>query len=399
MAEHAAAPALSRMRRRIAAGGSLTDAIDAEPAAATVPGAALLGELGRSELYGAGGVLQPLLDEPAVTDVLVNGDGAVWVDRGSGLTREGPASRALAEPGTARALAARLAASAGQRLDDACPVVDGTLPDGSRLHVVLPPLAPGGPLISLRTKRRSGFRLEELVAAGTVVPPLAPVLRALVARRANVLVSGATGSGKTTLLAALLGLVPADERIVVIEESAELAPDHPHVVHLQTRRANVQHAGEVGLTDLVRAAMRMRPDRVVLGECRGAEVREVLGALNTGHEGGWATVHANAADDVPARLVALGALAGMSRETVAAQAVSAIDALLHVRRDPGGRRVAEVGLLAADFTCRIALAVGQDGAVRRGEAWPALAARLGLDEERLAVTRTPAPQRRAQVRP
>ena len=280
--------AVSRLRRAVAGGIDLEAAVRGEPEAVSAAGAVGLAARGRAELRGAGVVLQPLLDDPAVTDVLVNGGGGVWVDRGDGLEVVPAAARALGGAAAVRALATRLAAAAGQRLDDACPVVDGSLADGTRLHVILPPLAPEGPLISLRTQRRRAFTLAELVAAGTVAPALAPVLRALVTRRANVLVSGATGSGKTTLLAALLSLVPADERIVCIEESTELAPTHPHVVHLQTRRANVQSVGEVPLTELVRAAMRMRPDRMVLGECRGAEVREVLGALNTGHEGGWA---------------------------------------------------------------------------------------------------------------
>ena len=368
----------------MAGGADLVAAVGVEPAAVSAAGAVGLGAVGRAELRGAGAVLQPLLDDPAVTDVLVNGAGGVWVDRGRGLEAHPAAARALGGAAQVRALATRLAAAAGQRLDDACPVVDGSLADGTRLHVVLPPLAPGGPLLSLRTQRRRAFTLPELVAAGTVAPALAPVLAALVARRANVLVSGATGSGKTTLLAALLSLVPADERIVCIEESAELAPDHPHVVHLQTRRANVQAVGEVPLTELVRAAMRMRPDRMVLGECRGAEVREVLGALNTGHEGGWATVHANTATDVPARLVALGALAGMTSDTVAAQALSALDAVVHIRRDAGQRRVAQVGVLGpgdrGGLVCRAALEIDAAGRTVRHAGWARLAERLGLDD-------------------
>lgn len=296
----------------------------------------------RAELHGAGRLLQPLLQDLAVTDVLVNGTDGVWVDRGQGLQRVG---EAFGDARTVRTLATRLAAACGQRLDDASPVVEGTLPDGTRLHAVLPPLSAGGTLISLRTHRARTFTLAELVASGAVAPAAETVLRALVAQRANVLVSGATGSGKTTLLATLLSLVGEHERIICIEESAELRPDHPHVVHLQVRRANVQQVGEVPLRALVRAAMRMRPDRLVLGECRGAEVRDVLGALNTGHDGGWATLHANAVADVPARLVALGSLAGMTEATVAAQATSALDAVLHLRRTDGGRRLVEIGVL------------------------------------------------------
>lgn len=183
------------------------------------------------------------------------------------------------------------------------------------------------------------------------------------------------------MLAAVLGEVPSDERILVIEESAELRPSHPHVVHLQVRRANVQGAGEVALSELVRAAMRMRPDRIVLGECRGAEVREVLTALNTGHEGGWATIHANSAADVPARLTALGALAGMGEDVVAAQAASALDAVVHIERRNGVRVLAQVAVLErrrGELTASVALEF-EGKAVARGPAWPRLAARVGMD--------------------
>lgn len=328
----------------------------------------------RAELLGAGPILQPLLDDPSVTDVLVNADLGVWVDRGHGLER---VSDAVPD---ARALATRLASAAGQRLDDAAPVAEGRLPDGTRLHAVLSPLCAEGALISLRTVRRRAFTLADLTTSGFLDARGAEVLAALVRVRANVLVSGATGSGKTTLLASMLSLVPANERIVCIEEAAELAPEHPHVVHLQVRRPNVQGAGGIALDYLVRTAMRMRPDRLILGECRGQEVREVLGALNTGHDGGWATVHANAAVDVPARLVALGALAGMSPATVAVQALSALDAVVHLRRTESGRHVDQIAVLQPDgvdgMACSIAMRRNRAGRLVAGEAWPVLAARL-----------------------
>lgn len=326
----------------------------------------------RDEVVGAG-VLQPLLDDPRVSDVLVNGPQDVWAERAGSLVRV-PVD--LGDAGGVRALAVRLAAVAGERLDDACPAVDGRLPDGTRLHALLPPLAGHCTVLSLRVPRARPFTLSELVEAGTVAPALAPVLGALVARRANLLVTGPTGAGKTTLLAALLGEVPPDQRIVVVEEVRELSITHPHVVHLATRTANVEGAGTVGLTTLVRHALRMRPDRIVLGECRGAEVREVLAALNTGHEGGCATLHANAATDVPARLEALGALAGMDRTTVAAQAASALDAVVHLRRSSGRRYVAEVGVVgrAGDaLAVEVAVAVDPVGTVAPGPGWERLA--------------------------
>ncbi|KQR17120.1 TadA family conjugal transfer-associated ATPase [Cellulomonas sp. Leaf334] len=340
----------------------------------------------RDELFGAGR-LQVLLDDPDVTDVLVNGPRDVWVERAGRLSR---VDVDLGGADEVRALAVRLAAAGGQRLDDASPAVDARLPDGTRLHAVLPPVAGACALISLRVVRSRAFTVEQLVASGTLAPALVPVVRALVATRANLLVSGATGSGKTTLLAALLSLVPHDERLVVVEEAGELAPAHPHVVRLLARHANVDGAGRVDLTDLVRHALRMRPDRIVLGECRGAEVREVLAALNTGHDGGCATVHANAAADVPARLEALAALAGMSREAVAAQAASAFDAVLHLRR-ANRRYVAEVGVVrrgaSGDLEVACAIRVDASGATTSGSAWPALAGRLGLPVSRAELGR------------
>jgi pilus assembly protein CpaF len=331
----------------------------------------------RAELLGAG-PLQCLIEDPGITDVLVNGPRDIWLDRGNGLERS---VIDLGSNDSVRALAVRLAAAGGQRLDDACPMVDARLPDGTRLHAVLPPIGGVCTLLSLRVLRSRALRLEEWVAAGSVAPSFDPVLRALMRARANLLVTGATGSGKTTFLSTLLSLVPVDERIVCIEEAGELAPDHPHVVRLVVRRANVEGAGDVGLTDLVRHALRMRPDRLVLGECRGAEVRDVLAALNTGHEGGCATLHVNAAADVPARLEALAALAGMDGQAVAAQAASALDAVLHLRRAGGRRVLAEVAVVerAADGALRVTAAMTRDasGRVALGAGWPVLSERIG----------------------
>ncbi|MFB9955166.1 ATPase, T2SS/T4P/T4SS family [Cellulomonas denverensis] len=230
--------------------------------------------------------------------------------------------------------------------------------------------------------RHRPFTLADLVDGGTLASGVDAVLAALVAARANLLISGATGTGKTTLLSTLLSLVDPAERIVCIEESGELAPQHPHVIRLLVRRANVEGAGEITLTDLVRESLRMRPDRVVLGECRGPEVREVLGALNTGHDGGATTVHANAAQDIPARLEALGALAGMTREAVAAQAVSALHAVIHLRRVGGRRRVTEVAVVGRDpgsgtLTVEPAVLSPPGGAATAGPGWSRLADRIG----------------------
>jgi pilus assembly protein CpaF len=334
------------------------------------------------ELPGAGPLSRLLLD-PAVTDVLVNGR-EVWVDRGGGLIR---AAVSFGGTDEVRRMAQRLAAAAGRRLDEGAPFVDARLPDGTRLHAVLPPIATTGPYLSLRTLRRRSFTLAELVDAGTVDAAGAGLLAALVAARLAFLVSGGTGSGKTTLLASLLALVPVDERIVLVEDSAELRPDHPHVVGLQTRTSNVEGTGDVGLRVLVRQALRMRPDRLVVGECRGGEVVDMLGALNTGHEGGAATLHANGAEDVPARLEALGLLGGVPREALHAQIAAGLQVAVHVRRGPAGRFVEQVCLLVPGGTRRMVVAVP---AWRRGTGPGPAADDLAALLARRGVPRPPA---------
>ncbi|GHB10478.1 hypothetical protein GCM10010346_37050 [Streptomyces chryseus] len=342
---------LDAVRRRLAESGA--EPTPARVAAALRAQGRLLGDtevLGaaeelRCELVGTG-TLEPLLADPSVTDVLVSAPDRVWVDRGNGLELT-PVG--FADAAAVRRLAQRLAAAAGRRLDDARPWVDARLPDGTRMHAVLPPVAVGCTCLSLRVVRPKAFSPAELVAAGTVPPGGEAVLRALVEARLSYLVSGGTGTGKTTLLSMLLGLVGERERIVLAEDSAELRPDHPHVVRLESRPPNQEGAGQVTLRDLVRQALRMRPDRLVVGEVRGAEVTELLAALNTGHEGGCGTVHANAAADVPARLEALGAAAGLDRAALHSQLAAALGVVVHLARGPGGsRRVAEVHVLERD---------------------------------------------------
>ncbi|MBO2455526.1 TadA family conjugal transfer-associated ATPase [Actinomadura barringtoniae] len=296
-----------------------------------------------AEFVGAG-PLEPLLRAPEVTDVLVNGPDEVWVEAGEGLIRT---SMRFPDEASLRRLAQRLTAAAGRRLDDAAPYADARLPGGVRLHAVLPPVAANGTCLSLRLPRRRAFTLTELVEAGAIPSDGAQLLSALVSARVAFLVTGGTGTGKTTLLSCLLSLADPGERLLLVEDSAELSPSHPHVVRLEARPPNVEGAGGVDLLDLVRQALRMRPDRLVVGEVRGAEVVVLLGALNTGHEGGCGTLHANAAADVPARLEALACAAGLSREAVHSQLAAALDVVVHLVREPGGgrRRVAEVCLL------------------------------------------------------
>ena len=293
------------------------------------------------ELAGTG-PLEPLLREPGVTDVLVNGPEEVWIDRGAGLERT---DVRFPDDDAVRRLAVRLATSAGRRLDDAAPWVDVGLPDGTRLHAVLAPVSGSGTCVSLRVLRRCSLSLDDLAGLGTLPGSSDRLLRALVARRSAFLVTGGTGSGKTTLLSALLGAVSLVERLVLCEDAAELWPSHPHVVRLLTRPPNVEGVGQVTLRDLVRQALRMRPDRLVVGEVRGAEVSDLLAALNTGHDGGCGTLHANRPSEVPARLEALGVAAGLDRAAVHSQAAAALSVVVHLRRTALGRRVAELGVL------------------------------------------------------
>ncbi|WP_422744928.1 TadA family conjugal transfer-associated ATPase [Micromonospora sp. WMMD754] len=333
---------------------AVVSAVRAEPSAGVLGDTSLLRIADRvhDDLVGAG-PLAPLLADPEVTDVLVNGV-RVWVDRGRGLHQ---VAVPLGTVDDVRRLAQRLTSAAGRRLDDASPFADARLPDGTRLHAVLPPVATDGPYLSLRTFRQRPFTLDELVARGTVPRPVAPLLDAVVAARLAYLVSGGTGSGKTTLLNTLLGLVPGTERIVLVEDAAELRPVHPHVIGLQARTTNVEGVGAVGLGDLVRQALRMRPDRLVVGECRGAEVVDLLAALNTGHDGGAGTLHANAPADVPARLEALGMLGGLPRVALHAQVAAALQVVLQVRRTGEGRVLDSIGLLLPEGADRVVTVV------------------------------------------
>jgi pilus assembly protein CpaF len=339
-------PLVDRVRLRLAQESARSGGFDTAGAestllseAALVVDAGALAELSATlsaELVGAG-PLEHLLGLPGITDVLVNSADEVWIDRGNGL------EHAPVRFGS-DASATRLAAQAGRRLDDAAPFVDAVLPDGTRLHAILPPLVLH-PVISLRVLARRRLSLPDLVQLGMFSQDLADLLRAVIAARLTVLISGGTGTGKTTLLSALLAEVPASQRIITVEDAAELTIEHPHVVALLARSANAEGAGAVEMRDLVRQALRMRVDRLVVGEFRGPELVDLLAALNTGHSGGAATVHANSVRDVPARLVALAALASMTADVLAAQAASALDLVVQVERNCDGlRQVAEIAL-------------------------------------------------------
>lgn len=336
-----------------------------------------------ARLNGLGEVLAPLLRLPGITDILVNST-RVWVDCGQGVE---PIDDGFSSEEEVRALAITMAAICGKRLDDAVPIVDGILPMGVRVHAVIPPLSGEGTIISLRIPARGGLTLEQMRKGASIDDTTQQILSRMLEVRCNVLISGATGSGKTTLLSALLSSISVNERLICIEEMSELHPAHPHVVHLQARQANTQGRGEVSLSELVRAAMRMRPDRIILGECRGGEVRDIMSALNTGHRGSFATIHANTPAEVPARLSALGALAGMSAEATHVQGRAAFDLVVHMERSMGsygntGRRVAQIGVFGlerGELTCSCAYRIDRRGRGSTGPAWEELRRVLSRD--------------------
>jgi pilus assembly protein CpaF len=321
-----------------------------------------------------------LIADPRVTDVLVNSPDEVWVERDDRLERVDVGFR---DEAAVRRYAQRLATQAGRRLDDASPFVDARLPDGTRLHAVLPPLAAAGTAISLRIARRRLFTLAELEEQGAVNSDGVQLLTDLVRRRVPFLVTGGAGTGKTTLLSTLLSLADPRERLVLVEDCAELMPDHPHVVRLESRPANQEGRGEVTIRDLIRQALRMRPTRIVLGEARGPEILDLFTALNTGHEGGCGTLHANRPQEIPARLEALGLLAGVSKEAVHSQASAALRIAVHLERDEFGRRhlqsVAVVRRRGSmgPVQATVALSFDRSGQTREWGGYPALVEELG----------------------
>lgn len=314
--------------------------MDAHPRNTVAARSAGLGSDARRALGG----LLPLVNDPEVRDILLQaraGSGQLWVDRGTGAE---PVRGWSAPAEEVRGLAIALIAAGGRHLDELNPCADVRLGDGIRVHAVLEPVAVAGTAVSIRLPALLVPGLGELARAGLCGDPVRALLERSVADRRNLLITGGAGSGKTTLLTALLGLVPPRERILTIEDVAELRPGHDHHIALEARQANIEGAGAVGLERLLREALRMRPDRIVLGECRGAEIATLLTALNTGHRGGAGTMHANRIEDVPARLEALGALAGLSPTALARQA-TVLDLIVHVERRGCTHRIVETGIL------------------------------------------------------
>lgn len=329
--------------------------------------------------YQGLGPLEVLLWRTDVTDIYVNGPDEVWVDGPRGLERT---EIRFSSDDEVRELAVRILAGEGRRLDASQPCGGVHTTSGYRLHAVLPPIASGHTHLSIRIQPEDRPDLRDLGAAGMFGSAVESLLRKIVSAKKTFLISGSTGSGKTTLLNAMLGTCHPAERLLLIEDSSELAPRHPHAVSLRTRTSNAEGAGAVTLTDLIRESLRMGPDRIIVGECRGPEVTDLFLAMNTGHEGGGTTIHANSANAVPARLMALGALAAMSPEEVARQATTAIQVVIHLERGATGRRVEQVGMLEpteAGMAVLPAVTVDASGDVTTTSRWPALRRLLDSD--------------------
>ena len=337
----------------------------------------LIGEV----LAGAVGLgpLEPLLSDPEIDEIMVNGHRSVYVEREGRIERTGihfESEEALLH------LIERILAPLGRRLDRSCPLVDARLEDGSRINCVIPPLSLSGPILTIRRFRRHGFSPDELVENGTMPDSLREFLKMCIVGCANIVISGGTGSGKTTTLNALSEYLPARERVVTVEDTAELKLRQPHVVRLESRPANHEGKGEVTIRTLVRNALRMRPDRIVVGEVRGGEALDMLQAMNTGHDGSLTTLHANSAADAIGRIetMALMADVDLPHSAIRRQVASAIDLVVHQSRDRDGLRrisaVSEVEQIEEGATMRdLYLARGNDRRWLRDPS-PALAARI-----------------------
>jgi pilus assembly protein CpaF len=288
------------------------------------------------------GPLEPLLADPTVSDILVNGHDHVFVERAGKLQRT---AIRFHDDAHLLNIIDRIVSKVGRRIDESIPMVDARLQDGSRVNAIIPPLAIDGPVLSIRRFRKDALRMDDLVRFGSLSPALVDLLKAIVLARLNVMISGGTGSGKTTLLNAMSAFIPERERIITIEDSAELQLQQPHVVRLETRQVNVEGRGQINQRDLVRNSLRMRPDRIVVGEVRGAEALDMLQSMNTGHDGSLTTIHANSSRDALSRVETMVAMTGIQFPITAlrTQISSAIDVIIHMeRQEDGCRRVTSV---------------------------------------------------------
>ena len=324
-----------------------------------------------AESFGLG-PLDPYMQDPDVTDVLVNGPGEVYVER---LGKLQETNTVFADEEHLMQIIQRVVSRVGRRIDEQSPMVDARLPDGSRINAIIPPLALNGPVLSIRRFAHESLKLSDLIKLGSICPDMVTLLEAAIEGRINIMISGGTGSGKTTLLNDLSGFVPADERLVTIEDSAELQLRRKHVVSLETRIANSEGQGQITPRDLVRNALRMRPDRIILGEVRGPEALDMLQAMNTGHEGSLTTIHANDTRDALSRLEVMVSMAGyeLPVSVIRHYIGSAITLVVHLARLKGGvrrvMRVSEVvGIDGNDYRMQEIFGFKQAGISESGRA-------------------------------
>jgi pilus assembly protein CpaF len=295
----------------------------------------------RDDILGFGPV-QMYLEDPTVTEIMVNAEEAIYIERDGKLIETD--TRFMSRQHLRRVID-RIVAQVGRRIDESSPMVDARLPDGSRVNAIIPPLAVDGPVLTIRLFAKDPFQMEDLVALGTTTPLVAELLWAAVSGKLNIIVSGGTGTGKTTLLNVISSFIPSGERIVTIEDAVELQLHQRHVIRLESRPPNVEHRGEVTIRDLVRNALRMRPDRIIVGEARGGEALDMLQAMNTGHEGSMSTIHANSPRDALARLETMMLMAGVDlpSRAIREQVSSALDLIIHLSRmRDGSRRITQV---------------------------------------------------------
>jgi pilus assembly protein CpaF len=315
---------------------AISEILDEEGRLLTDADRARLIEEIKNELLGLG-PLEPLLWDDEITDILVNGPSQVYVERGGKLYLT---DVSFQDDQHLMLIIDRIVSQVGRRVDEASPMVDARLPDGSRINAIIPPLALDGPALSIRRFGKRRYAVDDLVAKDSITPDMVEFLRAIIRARLNVLVCGGTGSGKTTMLNCISAFIPVDERVVTIEDSAELVLQQPHVVRLETRPPNVEGKGEVTARELVRNTLRMRPDRIIVGEVRGSEVFDMLQAMSTGHDGSLCTIHANTPRDSMGRLEMMMLLAGWSipQRAMRQQISSALNVIVHVSRMSDGTR-------------------------------------------------------------
>ncbi|WP_298722386.1 CpaF family protein [uncultured Oceanisphaera sp.] len=283
------------------------------------------------------GPLEPLLADPAIADIMVNGAKHIYVERRGRIER---VPLTFTDDDHLMGVIERIVSSVGRRIDELSPMVDARLKDGSRVNAIIPPLALNGPTLSIRRFTVEKLAVDTLIDFGTITPPIAQVMEAVVKGKLNILISGGTGTGKTTFLNILSGFIPSNQRIITVEDSAELQLQQPHVVQLESRPANIEGRGEVAMRDLVKNTLRMRPDRIVVGEVRGAEAFDMLTAMNTGHEGSLTTIHANTPRDALGRLENMVSMTGfdMPVKNIRAQVASALDLIIQLERQEDGTR-------------------------------------------------------------